>query len=70
MLAGQEPLDSGRATRTRDVRIGMLAQRSELTGTVHSVVLGETPEHVWAASPRTRSILAALLPGVDLAAPA
>ena len=70
VLAGQEPLDSGRATRTRDVRIGMLGQRSELTGTVHSVVLGETPEHVWAANPRTRSILAALLPGVDPAVPA
>ena len=70
VLAGREPLDSGRATRSRDVRIGMLPQRSELTGTVHSVVLGDTPEHVWAANPRTRSILAALLPGVDLAAPA
>jgi ATP-binding cassette subfamily F protein uup len=70
VLAGREPLDSGRATRARDVRIGMLAQRSELTGTVHNVVLGDTPEHVWAANPRTRSILAALLPGVDLAEPA
>ena len=70
VLAGREPLDSGRATRTRDVRIGMLPQRSELTGTVRSVVLGNTPEHIWAASPRTRSVLAALLPGVDLAAPA
>ncbi|HEY2126342.1 MAG TPA: ABC-F family ATP-binding cassette domain-containing protein [Streptosporangiaceae bacterium] len=70
VLAGQEPLDSGRATRTRDVRIGMLPQRSELTGTVHSVVLGDTPEHVWAANPRTRSVLAALLPGVNLAGPA
>ncbi|MGP7996303.1 MAG: ABC-F family ATP-binding cassette domain-containing protein [Streptosporangiaceae bacterium] len=70
VLAGREPLDSGRATRTRDVRIGMLPQRSELTGSVRSVVLGNTPEHIWAASPRTRSVLAALLPGVDLAAPA
>ena len=70
VLAGQEPLDSGRATRARDVRIGMLPQRSELTGTVHSVVLGDTPEHVWAANPRTRSVLAALLPGVNLAGPA
>ena len=70
VLAGREPLDGGRATRTRDLRIGMLAQRSELTGTVHSVVLGDTPEHVWAADPRTRSILAALLPGVNLAEPA
>ena len=50
VLAGREPLDSGRATRSRDVRIGVLPQRSELTGTVHSVVLGDTPEHVWAAS--------------------
>ena len=32
--------------------------------------MGDTPEHVWAANPRTRSILAALLPGVNLAAPA
>jgi ABC transport system ATP-binding/permease protein len=70
VLAGREPLDSGRATRTRDLRIGLLPQRSELTGTVASVVLGETPEHVWAANPRTRSVLAALLPGVDLAGPA
>ena len=70
VLAGREPLDGGRATRTRDLRIGMLPQRSELTGTVHSVVLGDTPEHVWAADPRTRSILAALLPGVNLAEPA
>jgi ABC transport system ATP-binding/permease protein len=70
VLAGREPLDGGRATRTRDLRIGMLAQRSELAGTVHSVVLGDTPEHVWAANPRTRSVLAALLPGVNLAEPA
>ena len=70
VLAGREPLDGGRATRTRDLRTGMLAQRSELTGTVHSVVLGDTPEHVWAADPRTRSILTALLPGVNLAEPA
>jgi len=70
VLAGREPLDSGRATRARDVRIGVLAQRSELSGTVHQVVLGDTPEHVWAANPRTRSILAALLPGMDLVEPA
>jgi ABC transport system ATP-binding/permease protein len=70
VLAGREPVDGGRATRARDLRIGMLGQRSELTGTVHSVVLGDTPEHVWAADPRTRSILAALLPGMNLAEPA
>jgi ABC transport system ATP-binding/permease protein len=67
VLGGREPLDAGRATRTRDLRIGMLPQRSELTGTVASIVVGERPEHEWAANPRTRSVLAALLSGVDLA---
>jgi ATP-binding cassette subfamily F protein uup len=70
VLAGTEALDSGRATRTRGLRTGVLAQRSELTGTVASIVVGDLPEHAWAASPRTRSVLAALLPGMDLAGPA
>jgi ATP-binding cassette subfamily F protein uup len=70
VLAGTEALDSGRATRTRGLRTGVLGQRSELTGTVASIVVGDLPEHAWAASPRTRSVLAALLPGVDLAGPA
>ena len=70
VLAGTEALDGGRATRTRGLRTGVLAQRSELTGTVASIVVGDLPEHAWAASPRTRSVLAALLPGMDLAGPA
>ena len=70
VLAGTAELDSGRAIRTRGLRTGVLAQRSELTGTVASVVVGDLPEHAWAANPRTRSVLAALLPGIDLAAPA
>ena len=70
VLAGTEALDSGRATRTRGLRTGVLAQRSELTGTVASIVVGDLPEHAWAASPRTRSVLAALLPGMDLGGPA
>ena len=35
-----------------------------------SIVVGDLPEHAWAANPRTRSVLAALLPGVDLGGPA
>ena len=70
VLAGTEALDSGRATRTRGLRTGVLAQRTELTGTVASNVVGDLPEHAWAANPRTRSVLAALLPGIDLAGPA
>ena len=69
VLAGTEALDSGRATRTRGLRTGMLAQRTELTGTVASNVVGDLPEHAWAANPRTRSVLAALLPGIDLGRP-
>jgi ATP-binding cassette subfamily F protein uup len=52
------------------LRTGVLAQRTELTGTVASNVVGDLPEHAWAANPRTRSVLAALLPGIDLAGPA
>jgi ATP-binding cassette subfamily F protein uup len=70
VLAGTGALDSGRATRTRGLRTGVLAQRTGLTGTVASVVVGDLPEHAWAANPRTRSVLAALLPGIDLAGPA
>jgi ATP-binding cassette subfamily F protein uup len=70
VLAGTEEVDSGRATRSRDVRIGVLPQRSDLTGTVAEIVVGDAPEHEWAANPRTRSILTALLSGVDLAGPA
>ena len=70
VLAGTEALDSGRATRTRGLRTGVLAQRTALTGTVASNVVGDLPEHAWAANLRTRSVLAALLPGIDLAGPA
>ncbi len=70
VLAGAEELDGGRATRSRGLRTGVLAQRSELTGTVASIVVGDLPEHAWAANPRTRSILGALLAGLDLGAPA
>ena len=70
VLAGAEPLDSGRVTRTRDLRIGALTQHDNLTGTVGTLVVGDLPEHVWAANPRTRAIMAALLPGIDQTTPA
>ncbi|HWG64649.1 MAG TPA: ABC-F family ATP-binding cassette domain-containing protein [Streptosporangiaceae bacterium] len=66
VLAGTEQLDAGRVTRTRDLRIGMLAQGTELTGEVAQNVVGNAPVHVWAADPRTRSIMSALLSGIDL----
>jgi ABC transport system ATP-binding/permease protein len=68
LLAGVEQPDSGRVTRARDLRIGHLAQQDRLTGTVGDLVTGGRPEHVWAGDPRTRSAVAALLPGIDFAA--
>jgi ATP-binding cassette subfamily F protein uup len=70
LLAGVEQPDSGRVTRARDLRIGHLAQQDRLTGTVGDLVTGGRPEHVWAGDPRTRSAVAALLPGIDFAAEA
>ncbi|HCU92808.1 MAG TPA: glycerophosphodiester phosphodiesterase [Actinobacteria bacterium] len=65
VLAGTGQLDDGRVTRTRDLRIGHLFQQDRLAGSVGSLVTGGRPEHVWAGDPRTRSVIAALLPGID-----
>jgi ATP-binding cassette subfamily F protein uup len=70
LLSGVEQPDSGRVTRARDLRIGHLAQQDRLAGTVGDLVTGGRPEHVWAGDPRTRSAVAALLPGIDFAAQA
>jgi ABC transport system ATP-binding/permease protein len=70
LLAGADKPDGGRVTRARDLRIGHLAQQDRLTGTVGDLVTRGRPEHVWAGDPRTRSAVAALLPGIDFAAQA
>jgi ABC transport system ATP-binding/permease protein len=64
-LAGRARLDSGRATRARDLTLGYLPQAEELAGSVRELVFGSLPEHEWAADARSRSVIAALLPGVD-----
>jgi ABC transport system ATP-binding/permease protein len=65
-LAGTADLDSGRSTRAGDVSIGHLAQADQLTGTVGQAALGALPEHEWASDPRSRSVIGALLGGLDL----
>jgi ABC transport system ATP-binding/permease protein len=70
VLAGKESPDRGRVARGRDLRIGHLPQQDRLSGTVASLVLRDRPEHVWAGDPRVRSVIAALLPDIDFAAPA
>ena len=70
LMAGTEQPDRGRVTRARDLRIGHLSQQDRLAGTVGDLVTGGRPEHVWAGDPRTRSAVAALLPGIGFAAQA
>ena len=82
LLAGQTAPDTGRVAVSSGLRIGYLPQRDELTGSVGEIVFGGaqaadgtaggaglegTP---WEADPRTRAIMAELLPGVGLDAPA
>ncbi len=67
-LAGAGNLDSGRATRARDITIGYLPQAEALSGTVAEVVFGSLPEHKWATDQRSRSVIGALLGGLDLGA--
>ncbi len=67
-LAGAADLDSGRATRAGDVSIGYLPQAEQLAGTVASVVFGDMAEHEWAADPRSRAVVEALLGDVDTSA--
>ena len=64
-LAGTTDLDSGRATRAREVRLGYLPQSVELTGSVREAVFGSLPEHEWASDARRRGVVAALLSGID-----
>jgi ATP-binding cassette subfamily F protein uup len=70
LLAGVAEPDSGRIARTAGLRIGFLRQRDEMSGTVRQVVFGPgangAAEHVWARDPRTRSVVAELLGGIDL----
>ncbi len=67
-LAGTAELDSGRTTRARDVTIGYLPQAEQLAGSVAEVVFGSLAEHEWAAEPRSRAVIEALLGGLDVTA--
>ena len=65
LLAGVEPPDAGRVSRSRDLRVAVVTQRSELDSriTVRQAVidpLGTSAEHEWAADPRVRGVLTGL----------
>ncbi|ARJ04815.1 ABC transporter ATP-binding protein [Cnuibacter physcomitrellae] len=71
MLAGRLEPDSGRVTRRRDVRLGVLDQSDILDDEqrVADAVVGGVEEHVWAGDPRVRDVIAGLLGGIDWLAP-
>ncbi len=74
LLAGTAAPDEGRVARTAGLRIGYLRQQDQLTGTVGQIVFGAgwqaTGSAPWEADPRARAIVAELLPGIGLDAPA
>ena len=65
LLAGTEQTDAGRVTRSGGLRVGHLPQADHLTGTVAALVTRGRPEHEWAGDPRVRSVIGALLSGID-----
>jgi ATP-binding cassette subfamily F protein uup len=74
LLAGTAVPDEGRVARTAGLRIGYLPQQDQLTGIVGQIVFGAgwqaTESAPWEADPRARAIVAELLPGIGLDAPA
>lgn len=68
LSGGQEP-DSGTVTPRGGVRIGMLDQGDTIAHdlTIAEAVVGDRPEHEWAADPRIRDVLKGLLSDVSWA---
>ena len=73
LLAGTITPDTGRVARTSGLRPGYLPQAGPLTGTVGQIVFGDADRLAQApfqADPRVRAVVAELLPGISLQAPA
>ena len=62
LIMGDEPPDSGRVTRTRDLRIARVTQRGDLeAGTsVRETVVGDAATHEWAGDAAVRAVLSGL----------
>lgn len=65
VMAGVEPPDSGRVTRTNDIRVGLLSQVdvADPSSTVGEVVLGDKEKHEWAREPGIREVFDGLFGG-------
>lgn len=71
VLTGQQEPDSGRVTRTRGLKVGVLAQADDptATGTVRSAVVGDAPDHAWAGDARIRDVVSGLLDDIETSVP-
>ncbi|MBD8870667.1 ABC-F family ATP-binding cassette domain-containing protein [Nocardioides donggukensis] len=71
VIAGLEPPDSGRVSRSRGLHIGHLHQGDALDDdhTVREAVLRGKQDHEWAADATTREVVEVLLAGVSLDRP-
>ena len=63
VIGGTLTPDTGRVSVTGGTRVGFLGQQplSDPAATVRQVVVGEGPDHAWAADPRAREVARALL---------
>ncbi|HEX3932136.1 MAG TPA: ABC-F family ATP-binding cassette domain-containing protein [Nocardioides sp.] len=68
VMTGREPPDDGRVSAARGLHVGYLHQGDTLddTHSVRDAVLAGRPDHVWAAEPQTREVVAELLAGIAL----
>jgi ABC transport system ATP-binding/permease protein len=76
LLAGRVAPDTGRVARAAGLRVGYLPQGDRLAGTVGEIVFGPMSgtaggsARPWEADPRTRAVMAELLPGIGVDAQA
>jgi ATP-binding cassette subfamily F protein uup len=70
VLAGGEEIHGGRRSLASETRVGWLNQRDDFADseTARSYIFGDLADHEWAAVPRNREIINALLGGIDNAA--
>jgi ABC transport system ATP-binding/permease protein len=80
LLAGRIAPDTGRVAMAAGLRLGYLPQGDQLTGPVGEIVFGSAggpaadagarARAPWQADPRVRAVVAELLPGIGMDAPA
>ena len=67
VMAGIEPPDSGRVTKSNSAKIGLLSQvdLADPESTVGEVVLGDAKKHEWASDPNIREVFTGLFGSFD-----